>query len=68
MEKIPSGQVFSRHACTTSMMAHGGMGYAREYQVERLFRESMIPVLAPVSEQMILSFIGENVLGLPKSY
>ncbi|MEI9886020.1 MAG: acyl-CoA dehydrogenase family protein [Rhizomicrobium sp.] len=55
-------------ACKASMMAHGGMGYAREYQVERLFRESMIPVLAPVSEQMILSFIGENVLGLPKSY
>jgi acyl-CoA dehydrogenase len=56
------------NACKTSMMTHGGMGYAREYQVERLFRESMIPILAPVSEQMILSFIGENVLGLPKSY
>jgi acyl-CoA dehydrogenase len=55
-------------ACKTSMMTHGGMGYAREYQIERLFRESMIPVLAPVSEQLILSFIAENVLGLPKSY
>jgi acyl-CoA dehydrogenase len=55
-------------ACKTAIMTHGGMGYAREYQVERLFRESMIPVLAPVSEQLILSFIGENVLGLPKSY
>ena len=56
------------NACKTSIMTHGGMGYAREYQIERLFRESVIPVLAPVSEQMILSFIGENVLGLPKSY
>jgi acyl-CoA dehydrogenase len=55
-------------ACKTAIMTHGGMGYAREFQVERLFRESMIPVLAPVSEQLILSYIGENVLGLPKSY
>ena len=55
-------------SCTTAMMAHGGMGYAKEYQIERLLRESMIPRLAPVSEQLILSFIGENVLGLPKSY
>ena len=54
--------------CTKAMMTHGGMGYAKEYQIERLFRESMIPRLAPVSEQLILSFIGENVLGLPKSY
>jgi acyl-CoA dehydrogenase len=55
-------------ACTRSIMTHGGMGYAKEYQVERLFRESMIPRLAPVSEQLILSFIAENVLDLPKSY
>jgi acyl-CoA dehydrogenase len=55
-------------ACTKSMMAHGGMGYAKEFQIERLLRESMIPRIAPVSEQLILSYIGENVLGLPKSY
>jgi acyl-CoA dehydrogenase len=55
-------------ACKTAVMTHGGMGYAKEYQVERLFRESMLPMLAPVSEQLILSFIAENVLGLPKSY
>ena len=55
-------------ACTRSMMTHGGMGYAKEYQIERLFRESMIPRIAPVSEQLILSFIAENVLDLPKSY
>ena len=58
----------SFEACTRSIMTHGGMGYAKEYQVERLFRESMIPRLAPVSEQLILSFIAENVLDLPKSY
>jgi acyl-CoA dehydrogenase len=55
-------------AATRSVMTHGGMGYAKEYQVERLFRESMLPRIAPVTEQLILSFIGENVLDLPKSY
>ena len=55
-------------ACTRSVMTHGGMGYAKEYQVERLFRESLLPRIAPVTEQLILSFIAENVLGLPKSY
>jgi acyl-CoA dehydrogenase len=55
-------------ACTKAVMTHGGMGYAKEYQVERLFRESILTRIAPVTEQMILSFIGENVLDLPKSY
>jgi acyl-CoA dehydrogenase len=55
-------------ATTRAVMTHGGMGYAREFQVERLFRESVITRIAPVSEQMILSFIAENVLDLPKSY
>jgi len=55
-------------ACTRAVMTHGGMGYAREYQVERLFRESMLPRITPVTEQMILSFIAEKVLDLPKSY
>jgi len=58
----------SFEACKTAIMTHGGMGYAKEYQVERLFRESMLPILAPVSEQLILSYIAENVLDLPKSY
>lgn len=53
---------------TRAVMTHGGMGYAREYQVERLFRESILTRIAPVTEQMILSFIAERVLGLPKSY
>jgi acyl-CoA dehydrogenase len=55
-------------ACTKAVMTLGGMGYAKEYQVERLFRESILTRIAPVTEQLILSFIGENVLDLPKSY
>jgi acyl-CoA dehydrogenase len=55
-------------ACTKAVMTLGGMGYAKEYVVERLFRESMLLRIAPVTEQLILSFIGENVLDLPKSY
>ena len=45
-----------------------GMGYAKEFHVERYMRESWIPRLAPVSPQLILCFIAEKVLGLPKSY
>jgi acyl-CoA dehydrogenase len=55
-------------ACETALMTHGGYGYAKEYHVERYFRESMIPRLAPVSRELILCFIAERVLGLPKSY
>jgi acyl-CoA dehydrogenase len=55
-------------ACTRAVKTHGGMGYAREYHVERLFREVLIPVLAPVSGEMILNYIAERQLGLPKSY
>ena len=55
-------------ACETAVMTHGGMGYAKEFHVERYLREAMIPRLAPVSAQLILCFIAEKVLGLPKSY
>lgn len=55
-------------ACEASVLAHGGMGYAKEYDVERYMRESMIARIAPVSREMILNFIAERVLGLPKSY
>ncbi len=54
--------------CRQAMATHGGMGYAREFHVERLFREIMIPYLAPVSQQLVLCFIAERALGLPKSY
>jgi acyl-CoA dehydrogenase len=55
-------------ACETAILTHGGMGYAREYHVERYLREAWIPRIAPVSPQLILCFIAEKVLGLPKSY
>ena len=55
-------------ACEAAIFTHGGMGYAKEYHVERYMRESWIPRLAPVSPQLILNFIAEKVLGLPKSY
>jgi acyl-CoA dehydrogenase len=55
-------------ACLQAVLTHGGMGYAKEYVVERLLREVMINRIAPVSEQLVLSFIAERVLGQPKSY
>lgn len=55
-------------ACHTAMLTLGGMGYAQEYHVERYLREVLIPRTAPVSPHMILNFIAEKVLGLPKSY
>ena len=55
-------------ACTQAIMTHGGMGYAREFHVERLLREVMITRLAPISPQLILCNIAEKALGLPKSY
>ena len=54
--------------CENVILTHGGMGYAKEYHVERYLREAWIPRLAPVSPQLILCFIAEKVLGLPKSY
>jgi acyl-CoA dehydrogenase len=55
-------------ACDTAILTHGGMGYSAEYHVERYLRESYIPRIAPVSAQMIMNFIGEKVLELPRSY
>jgi len=55
-------------ACQTAVITHGGFGYAREFHVERYLREVFIPWIAPVSPHLILSYIAERVLGLPKSY
>lgn len=55
-------------ACETAVLTHGGMGYAKEFHVERYLREAMLPRIAPVSPQLILCHIAEKVLGLPKSY
>ena len=55
-------------ACQQAVMTHGGFGYAKEYHVERYLRDILVPRIAPISPQLILSFIAERVLGLPKSY
>jgi len=55
-------------ACQTAILTHGGMGYAKEYHVERYMREAWIPRIAPVSMQLILSYLAEQVLDQPKSY
>jgi acyl-CoA dehydrogenase len=55
-------------ACQQAVMTHGGYGYAKEYHVERYLRESLVGRIAPVTPHMILCFIAERVLGLPKSY
>mgnify|MGYP001398925557 CR=1 FL=1 len=56
------------HACEAAVLAHGGMGYAKEYHVERYLREAMIARIAPISREMVMNYIAERVLGLPKSY
>jgi acyl-CoA dehydrogenase len=65
--KLLAGRA-GHNACLQAVLTHGGMGYAKEYVVERLLREVLICRLAPVSEQLVLSFIAERVLGQPKSY
>ncbi|WP_380879216.1 acyl-CoA dehydrogenase [Sphingomonas sp. DBB INV C78] len=57
-----------QEACWQAIATHGGMGYAKEYHVERLYREVAITRIAPITEQMILNFIAEKVLELPRSY
>lgn len=56
------------HACEAAVLAHGGMGYAKEFDVERYFREAMIARIAPISREMVMNYVAERVLGLPKSY
>ncbi|MEP7105174.1 MAG: acyl-CoA dehydrogenase family protein [Chloroflexota bacterium] len=55
-------------ACEAALQAHGGFGYAREYHVERLWREVRLARIAPISQEMVLNFLAERALGLPKSY
>lgn len=59
---------FGFEACHTAMLTLGGMGYAQEFHVERYLREILIPRIAPISPHMILNFLAEKVLELPKSY
>lgn len=65
--KYLAGEAASE-ACERAVLAHGGMGYAKEYHVERYLREVFIPRIAPVSREMCLNYIGERVFGMPRSY
>lgn len=56
------------HAADVAINVHGGYGYAREYDVERYFREARLNRIAPISQEMVLNYIAEHVLGLPRSY
>ena len=55
-------------ACDAAVQTHGGYGYAKEFHVERLFREVRLYKIAPISQQMVLNYLSEYVLGLPRSY
>lgn len=65
--KFLSAELFFE-ACTRAVRVHGGYGQAKEYHVERYFRESINPLVAPVSQELVLCHIAEHMLGLPKSY
>jgi acyl-CoA dehydrogenase len=75
---LPSGEVANTakylaaeagfFACDRAMQTHGGMGYAKEYHVERYWREARLLKIAPVSQEMVCNYISSQVLGLPKSY
>ena len=51
-----------------ALQTHGGMGYAKEYDVERYWREARLLKIAPISQEMVLNYVAEHVLGLPRSY
>ena len=56
------------HAAEACLQAHGGFGYAREYDVERKWRETRLFQIAPISTNLVLSYIGEHMLGMPRSF
>ena len=55
-------------AADRAMQAHGGYGYIKDYDVERYWREIRLFRIAPISQEMVLNYVGEHVLGLPRSY
>jgi alkylation response protein AidB-like acyl-CoA dehydrogenase len=56
------------HAADAAMQTHGGFGLAREYDIERKWRDTRLFQIAPISTNLILSFVGEHVLGMPRSF
>ena len=55
-------------ACQQAVRTHGGMGYAKESDVERLWRDARLFRIAPVSEEMVLNYVAQHDLGMPRSY
>jgi len=55
-------------AADVAVQVHGGYGYGKEFHVERYFREARLKRIAPISQEMVLNYISEHVLGLPRSY
>ena len=56
------------HAAEAAMQTHGGFGFAREYDIERKWREARLYQIAPISTNMVLAYVAQHVLGLPRSY
>ena len=56
------------YAADVALQVHGGMGYSKEFHVERYFREARLMRIAPISQEMVLNYVAEHVLGLPRSY
>ncbi len=67
MAKLLSSEA-AWNAAEAAMQAHGGFGFAREYDIERKWREARLGRIAPISTNLILAFVGEHVLGMPRSY
>ena len=55
-------------AADVALQVHGGFGYGKEFHVERYFREARLMRIAPISQEMVLNYVAEHVLGLPSSY
>ena len=58
----------SWQAANACLDAHGGYGFAAEYDIERKFRETRLYAVAPISNNLVLAYLGQHVLGLPRSY
>ncbi len=67
MAKLLASQA-AWNAANAAMDAHGGYGFAREYDVERKFRETRLLMIAPISNNLVLAYVGQHVLGMPRSY
>ena len=65
---VPIGLIAAWAAANACIDTHGGYGFARDYDVERKFRETRLLLVAPISNNLVLAYIGEHVLGMPKSY